>query len=98
MMLNGFGIKYKTPLRIWQDNMSTEAIANDIMNTKRTKHLDTRAKFINQCIERKYFRIKHIATDMMTADIFTKPLGPQLFEKHRHSLGLVSQSTLKVVT
>jgi hypothetical protein len=95
-MMNGFGIKYKTPLRIWQDNMSTEAIAKDITNTKRTKHLDNRAKFINKCVERKWFDIKHIDTAQMVADIFTKPLGPQSFINHRNSLGLVSQSTLEL--
>lgn len=96
-LMTGIGIHANGPLRLWQDNMSAESIANNLFNDKRTKHMDVREKFINLQIEQKQQEIKHIASEDMVADIFTKPLTPNLFTKHRAALGLVSQSSLTVV-
>jgi hypothetical protein len=96
IMMESIGLKSRTPLIVHQDNMSTEAIANDLSNTRRTKHLDVRQKYVTQCIERKLVEIRHCPTTDMIADIFTKPLESKSFERQRNALGLVSLSTLRV--
>jgi hypothetical protein len=96
-LMRGIGITTMLPLRLWQDNTATESIANNLLNNKRTKHIEVRERFVNLEVEQKNQEIQHLDTADMIADIFTKPLRQSLFYKHREALGLVSQSTLTII-
>ncbi|KZV06675.1 hypothetical protein F511_45844 [Dorcoceras hygrometricum] len=55
---------------------------------ERSKHIDTRYHFIRECIAKKEVELKHVKTMDQVADIFTKPLKFDSFEKLRFMLGV----------
>ena len=77
------------PTVIYEDNASTIKVA---MNEKRhpgMRHIDMKYFYVRErVLETKDIEVKYISTDNMTADIFTKNLGLNLFRKHRAALQL----------
>lgn len=69
------------PVRV--DNQSSIKIAENGVGRQRTKHIDVRAKWITNEIEKKTIALSHITGNENPADIFTKPLQKQQFEKNR---------------
>ncbi len=71
----------KTPVSINIDNKGAGYIAENYINNKRTKHIDIRYHFVRQYIELKTIELFYVSTHENVADIFTKPLGPEVFNK-----------------
>jgi len=78
------------PFPLLCDNQSALALIESEAISSRSKHIDVRYHFIRDHISEGSFRTDWIPTSDMTADIFTKPLLPPLFLKHRNALGLIS--------
>ena len=55
---------------------------------RRTKHIDIRHHFIRELVEEKIISLEHVATERQLADIFTKALDANQFEKLRGDLGV----------
>ena len=51
--------------------------------SRRTRHIDVAYHFVRELVEDRKLEIVYIPTDEQVADLFTKPLGPQQFERHR---------------
>jgi len=67
-----------------QDNMSTMRLAtNGRSNSDRTKHIRLRYFFIKQYLDSGEFELVHCPTDIMVADILTKPLHGETFKRIR---------------
>jgi hypothetical protein len=76
-----------TPAVIYQDNMSTMALAyNGRSNSDRTKHIKLRYFFVKQYLDSGEFVLTHCPTDLMIADILTKPLQGEHFARLRDLL------------
>ena len=72
---------------IYQDNTSTIALVErGKSSSERTKHINIRYYFIKDRIESGEIEIKHLPTDMMIADIFTKPLVGERFRQLKAKL------------
>jgi hypothetical protein len=72
---------------IKQDNMSTiDLIYEGRAKALSTKHIDRRYFYVRDLIERKEVIVVYCRTDMMIADIFTKPLSGFYFERLRDKL------------
>lgn len=56
------------------DNTSAIKMMNNCQNTKRSKHIDIRFKFIWDLVKDKVFTIEHVGTKEQLADVLTKPL------------------------
>jgi len=70
-----------------QDNMSTMRLAaNGRSNSDRTKHIRLRYFFIKQYLDSGEFELVHCPTDIMVADILTKPLHGETFKRIRGML------------
>ena len=70
------------PVVLYQDNKSTIFLANKGRSTsERTRHIKIRFFFINHYINTKEIVIEYMPTVDMIADIMTKPLHGNLFEK-----------------
>jgi hypothetical protein len=70
-----------------QDNEGTIALAhNGSGNYKRTKHINTRFFAIKDLIDSNQLDLEHYRTDVMPADIMTKPLTGSKFTKFRNQL------------
>jgi len=75
------------PAIVYQDNMSTIALAEKGRSTsQRTRHVSIRYFFVKDRVESKEIRIKYLPTDLMVADIFTKPLQGKKFIELRNLL------------
>lgn len=70
------------------DNDSAVYMTEDPLSAKRTKHIDVAYHFIREKVKYGWVKVHSIPGTENPADIFTKPLGKQLFAKHRHALGV----------
>lgn len=74
------------PSTVKSDNQSTIEISQNNVIREKTKHVDVKYKFVNEKIDENIIKVKYINTTNQQADILTKSLGRQLFEKHREKL------------
>ena len=56
---------------------------------KRTKHIDIRHHFLRDNVEKGLISMNFCSTKNQIADIFTKTLNRELFERNRLELGLI---------
>jgi hypothetical protein len=67
------------------DNQSCIKLSENPVFHDRSKHIDIRYHFIRDCVQRGVVRLDYIQTDEQMADIFTKALNSQKFEKFKTS-------------
>ena len=60
------------------------------------KHVDLRHKWIQEKVEDGAFQVQYISTKDQVADIFTKPLSTQLFEKFRKLCKVVARPEVPI--
>ena len=82
--LQGYKMK---PAKIFQDNMSTVALADKGRSTsERTRHINVRYFFTKDKVESGELVIEYLPTEEMIADILTKPLQGAQFRRLRDQL------------
>lgn len=64
----------------YMDNVSAIRLVKNPEFHKRTKHIDVRYHFIREKFNDGLFKLEHVSTDEMVADIFTKALPKIRFE------------------
>ena len=69
-------------LRIYADNVGALFLAENAGTSQRTKHIDIRYHFIRDLIENGTIQINFIKTTENDADIYTKNVSSELFNKH----------------
>ena len=75
------------PATVYQDNMSTIALAEKGRSTsERTRHINIRFFFVKDRIGSGEVAIEYLPTQDMIADILTKPLQGELFLRLRKAL------------
>ena len=75
------------PAKIYQDNMSTIALADKGRSTsERTRHINVRYFFTKDKVESGELMIEYLPTEEMVADLLTKPLQGELFRRLRSKL------------
>ena len=73
-----------TPLGV--DNKSARDLAYNPEMHKQTKHILRRHFFVRDMVEKMEIKVPYVPTDKNLADIFTKPLDPQTFERLRAAI------------
>ena len=75
------------PAKLFQDNMSTIALAGKGQSTaERTRHIAIRFFFVKDRVDAGEIVIEYLPTEEMVADILTKPLQGDLFRRLRRLL------------
>jgi len=74
---------------IFCDNTSAINITKNPCQHKRTKHIDIRHHFLRDNVEKGLISMNFYATNHQIADILTKALSREQFEKNRLELGLI---------
>lgn len=69
------------PSVIFEDNQSTISLSKNAKFHARTKHIDVKHHFIRDKFENNEIILKYCSSNMMLADILTKPLSKPLFQK-----------------
>ena len=72
--------------KAFEDNSGALEIAKEYKIRPRTKHINIRYHHFREHVARGEISIHAISTQDQIADIFTKPLAVDLFEKHRRSI------------
>ena len=73
-------------VRVMVDNTATIQMLKNPMHYGRAKHIQVRYHFMRDMITQGHLRLQHVASTANVADIFTKPLSPEIFKRHRHVL------------
>jgi hypothetical protein len=85
-LMEELGLNTVKPSTLYCDNQAAIAISNNDVHHARTKHIDIRHHYVRDAIKAKEIDIKWISTNNQLADIFTKPLPRQSFERLRQVL------------
>ncbi|XP_050886339.1 uncharacterized protein LOC127091693 [Lathyrus oleraceus] len=86
---NAKGINVKQDvMTLYYNNLSAINISKNPIQHRRTKHIDIRYHFIRDLVEDKIVTLEHVTTEKKLADIFTKALDENQFEKLRGELGI----------
>ncbi|CAH9088710.1 unnamed protein product [Cuscuta europaea] len=91
-ILRELGIQLPTKPVLYCDNLGATYVCVNPVFHSRMKHLALDYFFVRELVEQGALRVQHISTKLQIADILTKPLGRDLFEKFRLKLG-VSKGT-----
>jgi hypothetical protein len=74
-LFRDFDFKAKLPVTILQDNLSTIGIVMNGGSFNRSKHMIAKHTFIKQYVDSGEIELVHCRTNLMAADMLTKPLG-----------------------
>ena len=72
------------------DNTNEVKMGNNPVQYKRTKPIDVRHHFLRDNVEKKDIIMKYYRTEDQIADIFTKALSKDQFERNRLTLGMIN--------
>jgi len=75
--------------RLQIDSKSALELSKNPVYHEKSKHIDTRYRYIRECIADGRVDVSHVGTDVQLADILTKPLGRIRFVEMRHWLGVI---------
>ena len=72
--------------KVFEDNAGAVALANVPKIRPRTKHINNRYHHFRSYVARGIISVQYVSTEDQIADILTKSLSPELFEKFRFML------------
>ena len=87
-LLHEIGKSSEFPTKVFEDNQGAIKLAGNPGSSKRTRHIDIRFHFTREAIEEGVIELVYCNTTEMTADLLTKPIPRQQFEKLRQKLGM----------
>lgn len=82
----GFHLNRQTPIvhcKAFEDNSGALEMARTPKMRPHTKHINIKYHHFRQAVEDGHVSIEQISTEAQLADIFTKPLGEELFLRFR---------------
>src|ERR1044072_8091247 len=77
--------------KILVDNKSAIELAKNPVNHERSKHIDVQFHFIREHVKEGSVELKHVASKDQAANIFTKPLSKELFNRGKRMLGMMDR-------
>jgi len=89
MLLQELDLPQTKATIIHADNQGSIALAHNPVSHSRAKHIDIQHHFIRERVERGEVSLNYVSTKEMMADIFTKALPCESFEKFRTNLGVL---------
>ena len=66
---------------VYEDNQGAIFLANNQQLGQRTKHIDVRYKYTNECIEKGELRIVYVKSEDNVADLVSKGTATKVFAK-----------------
>ena len=76
------------------DNRSAIELAKNPVNHERSKHIDVRFHFIREHVKEGNVELKHVASKDQAADIFTKPLSKEIFDRGKKLIGMMNRRNI----
>ena len=85
----------ETPV-LYLDNQAVIASVSNHQQNRRTKHIEIKQFFVRELVESKQIKVEYIPNEFMLADLLTKPLTKQGFQRLLSSLVLKDHVRWKV--
>jgi hypothetical protein len=94
LWLQGAGLTNNTnhQVPILNDNAGAIALSKNPVHHERSKHIGMRHHFLREKIEDGTISLDHVRSEENLADVLTKGLPKDVFEKHRQNLGVTVRS------
>ncbi len=83
-----YGNAEESLTRLYGDNQGALALARNPVHHKNTKHIEVKYHYIREQLAKKVMSLSYCPSQQNMADIMTKPLSRQVFEKHRQAMGM----------
>jgi len=84
------------PTIILVDNQGAISLVENPRFHRRTKHIELKYHYVREMYQSRLIDIDYVSTQVMTADLLTKPLPRELHWRHSKGMGMVgSMSELK---
>ena len=80
------GIPFHKPLTMQIDNKAALAFSDNSAFKTKLKHIDCRQKWVKTLRDKNIIRTKHVKSENNLADIFTKILDQDTFERLRNRM------------
>jgi len=74
---------------IFYDNTTAISMTKNLIHHKRTKHIDVKHHFLRDNYEKGLITVEFCTTDKQIAEIFTKDLSRDHFERNMLELGMI---------
>jgi hypothetical protein len=81
-LLSGMGDRIKLPIVVRCDNVGAIFMAENSSSGARTYYIDTRYHFVREHVVDEFIKIIFVKSDTNVADMFTKNIGKEIYEKH----------------
>jgi hypothetical protein len=76
------GIPVKLPIEVWVDNIGAIFMSENSTSSSRTRHMDTRFRYIEQLQEDGLIKLKFVPTKENIADVATKNVSADIMGAH----------------
>ena len=86
MLLKSMRVKVKQPIEVRVDNVGAIGMAESPSTSSRSRHIDTRYHFVRRMVTDGEIRIVFTPTDDNVADIFTKNVKSEIYDRHAKRL------------
>lgn len=93
-ILEQIGGTKRSCVTILCDNSSTIKLAKNPVFHGRSKHIDVRFHFLRNLTRDEAVKLKYCGTSQQVADVMTKSLRLELFERLRDALGVCSAAKI----
>ena len=87
-ILEFLGVPVEYPITVLVDNIGAIYLTKNATTGNRTKHIDTRYHFVREYVQNGILKVTFVRSEENHADIFTKNLNVEKFDKHSEALGL----------
>lgn len=78
--------KLQLPIQVKVDNLGAIYLSKSASTSTRTKHIDTHYHFVREYVEDGIVQIEFVRSEANQADIFTKNLPRDSYERHSHTI------------
>lgn len=91
-LLRDIGISLSQPPQLFCDNMSALYMSVNPMFHAWSKHIELDYHFVREKVAMGHLLTRHVPTSSQPADIFTKPLSKDPFQRFRSKMGVFSKT------